>query len=158
MARNTGLASVRSPKLVSEYRLIRPRSGAALATPTASRERQARRRDEGRRARTPSIPRDAACRSGSPRSARAAEAGDVVHNTWNRAHLKALRVAALLAVSCSIDNPVVSAEQADWACHLVHEDIVEMLKRFSDGSVGGQDTTNNYGRVAPLQDFPRVIY
>ncbi len=55
---------------------------------------------------------------------------------WNRAHLKALRVAALLAVGDNYLNPVVTAEQAEWAVTLMRHGIAAFDRRIRQGEVG----------------------
>lgn len=55
---------------------------------------------------------------------------------WNRAHLKALRVAALLAVGDNYLHPVVTAEQAEWAIMLMHHGIAAFARRIRQGEVG----------------------
>ncbi len=58
---------------------------------------------------------------------------------WNRAHLKALRVASLLAVADNFVNPVVNAYHADWALGIVRRDINIMQRKLKDGDVGQGD-------------------
>jgi hypothetical protein len=55
---------------------------------------------------------------------------------WNRAHLKALRVAALLAVGDAHLNPIVTVEQAQWAISLVEYGNGTFLGRIESGEVG----------------------
>ena len=55
---------------------------------------------------------------------------------WNRAHLKALRVAALLAVGDNCFKPVVTAEQAEWAVTLMRHGIAAFDRRIRQGEVG----------------------
>lgn len=55
---------------------------------------------------------------------------------WNRAHLKALRVAALLAVGDSPFSPVVSRDQAEWSVALVRHGIAAFERRIRLGEVG----------------------
>lgn len=55
---------------------------------------------------------------------------------WSRAHLKALRTAALLAVGENYLNPVVSDEQAGWAITLVRHGIAAFGRRIRLGEVG----------------------
>lgn len=59
-----------------------------------------------------------------------------VRQLWNRAHLKALRVAALLAVGDQYLNPVVSVEQAEWAVTLMRHGIAAFDRRIRQGEVG----------------------
>lgn len=58
---------------------------------------------------------------------------EINRQVWNRAHLKALRVAALVAVGCSVHQPTVTAEIAQWAIDLVVHDVTTMLQRFKHG-------------------------
>lgn len=55
---------------------------------------------------------------------------------WNRAHLKALRVAALLSVGDNYLNPVVTVEQAQWAIGLIEYGNSTFLGRIESGEVG----------------------
>jgi len=55
---------------------------------------------------------------------------------WNRAHLKALRVAALLAVGDKPFGPVVTVEQAEWAVTLMRHGIAAFDRRIRQGEVG----------------------
>jgi hypothetical protein len=55
---------------------------------------------------------------------------------WTRAHLKALRVAALLAVGDNYVAPSVTDEQAAWAINLVRHGIAAFAKRIHSGDVG----------------------
>lgn len=59
-----------------------------------------------------------------------------VRQLWNRAHLKALRVAALLAVGDNYLNPVVTLEQAEWAVSLMRHGIAAFDRRIRQGEVG----------------------
>lgn len=59
-----------------------------------------------------------------------------VRQLWNRAHLKALRVAALLAVGDNYLNPIVAAEQAEWAVALMRHGIAAFDRRIRQGEVG----------------------
>lgn len=62
--------------------------------------------------------------------------GTVVLQLWNRAHLKALKVAALLAVGVNHHNPVITGELAQWAIDLITRTTNDILLRFNDGDVG----------------------
>lgn len=65
---------------------------------------------------------------------------DVEMQVWNRAHLKALKLAALLAVGCNPHQPVVTAEMAHWAIDFVTRDVELVAARFRDGDVGQGDS------------------
>lgn len=55
---------------------------------------------------------------------------------WNRAHLKALRLSALLSVGVNYLNPVINHEQAMWAIKMIEKDVKNLLNRFEVGDIG----------------------
>lgn len=69
---------------------------------------------------------------------------------WNRAHLKALRLAGIIAVGVNPHQPVVTAEIAQWAINMVTRDVEGVLARFNKGDVGVGDSKQ-------LVDLRRVI-
>lgn len=71
---------------------------------------------------------------------------------WNRAVLKALRIAALLAVGDNYMSPTINDDHAAWAIGLVRSDIAVFGKRIASGDVGdGSDD----GREARLMEICR---
>lgn len=58
------------------------------------------------------------------------------HQLWNRAHLQALRLAALVAVGVDSRNPEVTLEIAEWAVALVIESVTKVKERFDQGGFG----------------------
>ena len=71
---------------------------------------------------------------------------------WNRAHLKVLRIAALLAVADNYLFPSVTEEQVGWAISLIRHDIGVFTKRLQSGEIGeGTDD----GRESKLLDLCR---
>ncbi len=67
-------------------------------------------------------------------------AGLAVKEIINRAGLKALRIASLLAVSADIDTPVIREPHARWAIDFVESCDARLLERFSTGDVGTGQT------------------
>jgi hypothetical protein len=65
---------------------------------------------------------------------------DVESQLWNRAHLKALKLSALLAVGVNPHQPVVTGEMAQWAIKFVERDVTLVIKRFQAGDVGTGDS------------------
>lgn len=59
---------------------------------------------------------------------------------WNRAHLKALKLAALLAVGVNHINPVVTEDLALWAVEFIRQEISGVTKRFMTGDIGLGDS------------------
>lgn len=55
---------------------------------------------------------------------------------WNRAHLKALKLAALVAVGIDPIKPTVDIDTARWAVALVEQDAKNIVSKFQTGQVG----------------------
>lgn len=68
-----------------------------------------------------------------------AAGSDVDMQLWNRAHLKALKLAAVIAVGCNPHAPVVTADIARWSIDFVERDVAVMTTRFQRGEVGVGD-------------------
>ena len=58
---------------------------------------------------------------------------------WNRAHLKMLRVSALLACADCPQEPTIYPHHVTWALTVVRNDITIMTRRMRDGDVGLTD-------------------
>ena len=61
---------------------------------------------------------------------------DVEAELWNRAHLKSLKLAALVAVGINPHAPVVTLDVANWAVDFVRLEINSIMKRFTTGEIG----------------------
>lgn len=61
---------------------------------------------------------------------------EVRRQLWNRAHIKALKLAATVAVGMHPFQPVIDEAAAEWAIKIVVADVKNMLKRFETGDVG----------------------
>lgn len=72
---------------------------------------------------------------------------------WNRAHLKALKVAALLAVADNAHVPGITVEQARWAVDLVRRDIRGMTRRLDSGDIGESDDARRRQVLACMRDW-----
>lgn len=92
-----------------------------------------------------------------------AGANEAIRQLWNRAHLKALRLCALLAV---VDRPhagmetadgkigcVISPEEALWAVNLVSADAHRLSARFEAGDVGEGDSKQMADLERVIRDF-----
>lgn len=62
--------------------------------------------------------------------------GEVERHLWNRAHLKALKLSALLAVGADLHDPVVTRELAEWAVDFVRRDVTNLESKFGAGETG----------------------
>lgn len=79
---------------------------------------------------------------------------DAHKELWNRAHLNAERIAALLAVGVNPRNPVVTVDMIDWAANIVKRQIVLLVGKFKRGEIGsmtGSDEGQQY------KDLLRII-
>lgn len=66
--------------------------------------------------------------------------GLAIREIINRAGLKALRIASILAVSADFDMPCIREEHARWAIDFVEACDKRLLRRFSTGEVGTGQT------------------
>lgn len=72
---------------------------------------------------------------------------------WNRAHLKALRIAALLAVADNYVIPCITTRHAEWAIDLVRRDIAVFTNRMQSGDIGSDDKARETKVLAILRDY-----
>ncbi|WP_161774269.1 DUF3987 domain-containing protein [Sphingobium sp. Ant17] len=88
---------------------------------------------------------------------RASGDDEAKRQVWNRSHLKALRIAALLAVGDNYLNPVVTEEQAQWAIGLVEYGNGTFLGRIDAGEVGvGTDSGREQKVIDLCVEFLRL--
>lgn len=72
---------------------------------------------------------------------------------WNRANLKALRIAALLGVANNYMHPIIEAEHFEWAVDLVRRDIALMKGKIESGDVGMGDNSRLRKMVSIMQEY-----
>jgi hypothetical protein len=63
-------------------------------------------------------------------------ANDVIDQLWNRAYLKAIKLAGLMAIGLNMTDPVITTELADYAIAMVKRDTSRLVARFVSGDVG----------------------
>lgn len=61
---------------------------------------------------------------------------DAIKQLWNRAHLKALKLAALVSVGVNPFDPTIDEWATNWAIGLVVNDVTKLLDRFNTGRIG----------------------
>jgi hypothetical protein len=61
---------------------------------------------------------------------------DVTRHLWNRAHIKVMKLAALVAVGVNYSHPVITVENVRWAQAIIEYDIAKLQARFESGEVG----------------------
>ena len=79
--------------------------------------------------------------------------GEVFKHMWNRAHLKALKLAALLAAVDNPTVPLITEEMAQWAIDFVRRDIRIILDRFESGDIGDGDDKRLSDLQRAIQDY-----
>lgn len=74
---------------------------------------------------------------------------------WNRAHLKAMRVSALLGCfNCpNSQQPFVSEADAQWAIDLIRRDIAIMTRKMQNGDVGDGDGTRERKLLSVMHEY-----
>jgi hypothetical protein len=64
-------------------------------------------------------------------------AANVHREVWNRAHLKVMKLSALIAVGCNMYAPKIERTHVEWAIRVERYNIARMLDKFENGEVGG---------------------
>lgn len=72
---------------------------------------------------------------------------------WNRAHLKVLKLSALLAVGVNPNNPLITSDLAQYAIDFIEKDIETIAKRFKDGNIGQGETRQSYDIRAAIETY-----
>lgn len=76
---------------------------------------------------------------------------EVRRHLWNRAHIKALKLAAIVAVGCNPYDPLITPDVASWAINLVIADAKNLLGRFEAGEIGvDNDETKQLANVCKV--------
>jgi hypothetical protein len=83
---------------------------------------------------------------------------EVDRHIWNRAHLKALKLAGTIAVGCNTHTPVVTEEIARWALEFTWEEVSNMATRFRDGQFGTGGNRQNSDLKRIIDDYLQMDY
>lgn len=78
---------------------------------------------------------------------------EMVRQLWTRAHMKALKLAGVLAVGINMFQPVVTRDVFQWAVGLVQRDIEQLMKRFETGKTGME--INEHSQI---EEIRQAIY
>lgn len=76
---------------------------------------------------------------------------------WNRAHVKAMKLAAIHAVGHNYHSPMISAEQAQYATDQIYEQTSALKARFDNGEVGGGSVNAPANETKQTEFMVRVI-
>lgn len=76
---------------------------------------------------------------------------------WNRAHLRLLRTAALVAVGRNPDMPVVTLADLEWAKPIINHSVEQLAHKFALGEVGAHMNPYLEQRVLINRTISRYI-
>jgi hypothetical protein len=72
---------------------------------------------------------------------------------WNRAHLKTLKISAVLAVAENFAAPIVKRCHTDWALDLVNRDIRIMSRKMNTGDIGSDDMARERKVLSLMHEY-----
>lgn len=78
---------------------------------------------------------------------------ETIRQMWNRAHLKAIRVAGVLAAADNHISPAIQKEHAQWALKLIEKDVASMERKVKGGDVGSDDSSRVKKLHSVLVDY-----
>lgn len=81
---------------------------------------------------------------------------EITKQLWNRAHLKALKMSALISVGINPHNPVINKQCAEWAIALINRDVESILNKFESGETGTGDVKLELHIRKAVGDFLRM--
>jgi len=61
---------------------------------------------------------------------------EIRRHLWNRAHIKALKLAAVVAIGLNPYEPTIDEHAANWALGIIVADVRNLLSRFDAGEIG----------------------
>jgi hypothetical protein len=61
---------------------------------------------------------------------------EVIRQLWNRAHIKILKLSALIAVGVNISDPIILPDYVKWAQDIIQNDIRSLSLKFEQGLIG----------------------
>lgn len=68
---------------------------------------------------------------------------ETTKSLWTRCYLKALKIAAVVAVGCNYISPIINKKAAIYAINLIEEDTLNILSQFECGKVGVATVQNS---------------
>lgn len=77
---------------------------------------------------------------------------EILRQLWNRAHIKALKIAALIAVGVNMADPIVIPEYAHWAINMVVNDIRALSYKFEMGEIGASSS-----EIKQIEDIKKML-
>lgn len=75
-----------------------------------------------------------------------------IKHLWNRAHIKVMKLAGLIAIGINPINPLIQADYVKWALDLVQADIKSLSLKFEVGDIG-----NNTAEGKQISELIKAI-
>lgn len=82
---------------------------------------------------------------------------DVAGSLWSRSHLRAMKLASLVAVGVNFDVPTITHDLAVWAINLEVHATNGVSKRVDSGEVGGKDNDEAKQAVELIRTVYRYV-
>ncbi len=76
---------------------------------------------------------------------------DASREVWNRAHIKALKLASLIAIGENFMMPTVTGSVAQWAINVENYNVKLLLDRFDSGEIGGAFDTSEVKQLGEVR-------
>lgn len=85
---------------------------------------------------------------------------EVIRQLWNRAHIKVLKLSALLAVGENMIEPVIQPHHMEWAANLIMSDIAALTERFEAGEIGANsfEVKQSGEIIRVIKDYCKMPY
>lgn len=77
---------------------------------------------------------------------------EIIRQLWNRAHIKVLKISALIAVGIHPFNPIISVDDVVWAKQIVINDVRALSDKFETGMIG-----KSSDELKQIEDMRRMI-
>lgn len=81
----------------------------------------------------------------------------VIRELWNRAHLKLLKLSALIALGINPYDPLVTLDCIQWAHILIERDVTNIFKRFESGKIG-KATSESHQLEEVTDELKRYLF
>jgi hypothetical protein len=81
---------------------------------------------------------------------------EIEKELWSRAHVKAMKLAALLAIGHNIHDPVINKIDAEWGINFATADIQAIEKRFKIGEVGTGYDKREYEVIRAIKQYAKM--
>jgi hypothetical protein len=79
-----------------------------------------------------------------------------ISSLWVRAHLKALKLAGLIAVGVNPHKPIITSEIADWAIRFTKCEISHIKSKFERGETGSGDDCLERHAIRAIGDYFKI--